>query len=365
MASKVWFIPVSDGESREAIAEKAQKAFAAAGAYDIVSDGDYVAVKMHFGEDKGVGYIKPEYIKPVLNSLKEKKGKVFLTDTNTLYKGRRFNSIDHLMQAYDHGFTPDNVGVPVIIADGLLSKNFTKVEINAKHCETVNIANDFLHADTVVVLSHPTGHVAAGMGAAIKNVAMGAASRSGKQMQHSDVHPEVNRDECIACGMCIKWCPVEAIAMVDGKAKIDSEVCYGCAECITTCRFNAISIKWGGTTEALQEKMAEYTYGALKDKKDKMVFANFLIHVTKNCDCDGSAQKKAVSDVGILVSFDPVAIDQATADLLGHSHGKDLLLDMWPQNDYNYQINHAEKLGLGTREYELIDLVETGDMSAK
>ena len=315
MASKVWFIPVKDGESRESIAAKARRVVKAAGAYDIVNPGEYVGVKMHFGEQRGVGFIKPEYIRPLLDDLKAAQGKVYLTDTNTLYKGRRFNSVDHLMQAYDNGFTPDKVGVPVIIADGLLSKNYTQVEIEGKYFTSVNIANDFLHADVVFVLSHPTGHVAAGMGAAIKNVAMGAASRSGKQMQHSDIQPEVDREVCTACGLCIKWCPVEAISMVEGKAQIDLEVCYGCAECLTTCKFDAIENKGEGSTQKLQEKMAEFAYGALKEKEGKMFFASFLIHVTKNCDCDSRAQEKVVSDIGILASYDPVAIDQATVDL--------------------------------------------------
>lgn len=367
MASKVWFIPVQDGESASSIAAKAQRIFAAADAYSVVSSGDYVAVKMHFGENKNIGYLKPEYIKPILTDLKAKQAKVFLTDTNTLYKGNRFNSVDHLMQAYAHGFTPDNVGVPVIIADGLLSKNVTEVPINGKHCKTVKIANDFLHADAVVVLSHPTGHVAAGLGAAIKNVAMGAASRAGKQIQHADVHPSINREKCVACGTCIRWCPVEAISWVDGKAHIDSDICYGCAECVTNCRFDAVDVNAGGTTVTLQEKMAEYAWGALREKKEagKMVFANFLVHVTKYCDCLSETQKKAIADIGILVSFDPVAIDQATADLLHHEHGKDFLHEMWPEIDYDVQLRHAEELGLGTREYELIRLDEAEDIGAR
>lgn len=367
MASKVWFIPVQDGESASSIGEKARQAFVAADAFSVVSPGDYVAVKMHFGEHKNIGYLKPEYIKPIITGLKEKEAKVFLTDTNTLYKGKRFNSVDHLMQAYAHGFTPDNVGVPVIIADGLLSQNVTEVPIDGKHCKTVKIANDFLHADTVVVLSHPTGHVAAGMGAAIKNVAMGTASRAGKQIQHADVHPSIDAEKCTACGMCIRWCPVEAISWKNGKAYIDSDICYGCAECVTICRFDAVDVGGEGSTVALQEKMAEYAWGALKEKKEagKMVFANFIIHVTKYCDCLARAQEKEIRDIGILVSYDPVAIDQATVDLLNEAHGNDFLQEMWPEVDYTVQLNHAEKLGLGTRKYELIRLEETVEASAK
>lgn len=354
--SNVWFIPVKNHPSKEEVAQKTLQLYQAAKMNRILDEGDLVAMKMHFGEKNNTGYIKPDYLHPLIQALKAAKVKPYLTDANTLYRGERSHSVDHLMQAYAHGFGPEAMGIPVIIADGIRSKSYEEVPIEGSHFKSVKIANDILHSDALLVLSHPTGHGATGLGAAIKNLGMGSASRSGKQNQHSDVKPMVVKKKCRACGLCIQWCPVDAISMVNGKAHIDEETCYGCAECTATCKFGAIGVNWEGTSQALQEKMAEYAWGVVKDKLDKIVCFSFLIHVTKDCDCVGRAQRPVINDVGILASFDPVAIDQATVDLLARAAGKDLFLGMWPKNDYGAQLSHAEKLGIGSRQYELITI---------
>ncbi|MGI6226927.1 MAG: DUF362 domain-containing protein, partial [Peptococcales bacterium] len=334
--------------------KKVVNLFDNAGFEHIFNPDEYTAIKIHFGEKNNTGHIKPEWIKPLLEKIKNLGTLPFLTDTNTLYRGERFNSINHLLQADKHGFSISNLGVPVIIADGLLSKNYSEVEIDGKHLSSVKIANDILHAHSLVVLSHMTGHILSGLGASIKNLAMGCAPRSGKQIQHADVKPEVAQDKCKSCGLCIKWCPVDAIQIYDGAAHIDSKKCYGCAECIATCRFQAITHTLSKTSDLLQEKMAEYALGAIKYKKDKVCFINFLTHISKECDCVGKAQEKIIQDIGILASYDPVALDQASIDLLNEKAGEDLLSQLWPENDYNIQINHGEKIGLGFKEYELI-----------
>ena len=354
--SKVWFAPVEDNPQKEDVAQKTLELYRAANFRSILEEGDLVAMKMHFGEKNNTGYIKPDYLHPLIKALKDEGVKPYLTDANTLYRGERSNSVDHLMQAYAHGFGPEAMGIPVIIADGIRSKNYEEVPIEGVHFKSVKIANDILHSDVLFVLSHPTGHGGTGLGAAIKNIGMGSASRSGKQNQHSDVKPRILRDVCRACGLCIQWCPVDAITMVEEKAYIDADVCYGCAECVATCRFYAVSVNWEGTSRALQEKMAEYAWGAIKNKQDKVACFSFLIHVTKDCDCTARAQPKVIRDVGILASYDPVAIDQATVDLLAEAAKNDLFKDMWPRNDYNAQLDHAERMGMGTRRYELITI---------
>lgn len=201
-----------------------------------------------------------------------------------------------------------------------------------------------------------TGHVLSGLGAAIKNLAMGCAPRSGKQMQHADIKPQVIIENCQACGLCLKYCLKEAISFYDGVAWIDEEKCYGCGECIATCRFKAIRHSMDDASAPLQEKMAEYALGAVQDKKGKVCYFNFLTHITQECDCMSKAQDKITEDIGILASYDPVAIDQASIDLLKAQTGEDTLLKLWPDNDYNVQLNHGEKIGLGSRKYELIEI---------
>ncbi|MDD2574311.1 MAG: DUF362 domain-containing protein [Bacillota bacterium] len=352
--SKVWFSTLEDNTSPDIISQKVVGLYYAAGFEKVFDKDEFAAVKIHFGEKNNTGHINPQWIKPLLDTVKQKRCKPFLTDTNTLYRGQRQNSINHLMQAYQHGFCIENLGVPIIIADGLLSKNYSEVPVDGKHLKSVKIANDILHSHSLMVLSHVTGHVLTGMGAAIKNVAMGCAPRSGKQIQHADVRPEVKKEKCRACGLCIEWCPRDAIQIYDGAARIDIEKCYGCGECIATCRHQAIKYSFKDTSVPLQEKMAEYALGALKGKKGKCCFFNFLTHITKECDCADKAQSKITKDIGILASYDPVAIDKATTDLLIGKSGKDILRNLWPENDYNVQIKHAEELGLGSGSYELV-----------
>ncbi|KJS81390.1 MAG: hypothetical protein JM58_17035 [Peptococcaceae bacterium BICA1-8] len=351
--SIVWFAQLKEGYEEAQVSQKVVDLYDAADFQRIFGPNEYTAIKIHFGEKNNTGHIKPSWLKPFLAKIKGQGTQPFLTDTNTLYRGHRFNSIDHLLQAHEHGFSISNLGVPVIIADGLLSKNFSEIEIKGKYFSSVKIANDILHAHSLVVLSHMTGHVLSGLGATIKNLAMGCAPRSGKQVQHADVKPEVISEKCKACGLCIQWCPVDAIEIYDGVARINSEICYGCAECIATCRYQAISHSFSNASIPLQEKMAEYALGAVKDKKGKVCYFNFLTHISKECDCMGKAQDKIIPDIGILASYDPVALDQASIDLLNEKAGKDLLGHLWPENDYNVQISHAEKIGLGSREYEL------------
>lgn len=358
--NKVWFIPATADEGGDEISDKVVRLLAEVeGENGLIEEDDFVGVKIHFGEKNNTGHIKPDYLKGLIDQIKSSGGKPFLTDANTLYEGQRKNSIDHMMQAYEHGFTPDNVHAPVIIADGLLSKNYTKVKIPGEHFDEVNIANDVLHTDVLIGVSHVTGHMAACMGATIKNLGMGCASRSGKQLQHADVQPTVDTEECQECGQCVEWCPVGAIEIVRGEgAKIDPETCYGCAECIATCQFGAISISWSGTSRALQEKMAEYALGVLKDKRNSSLFFNFLIHVTKDCDCLNKPQERVVDDIGVLASRNPVATDQAATDILRDRAGSDVLREIWSESDLDYglQLEHAEKIGLGSRDYRLIEL---------
>ncbi|KUO50828.1 MAG: hypothetical protein APF76_01215 [Desulfitibacter sp. BRH_c19] len=353
--NKVWYAPIQEANN-EIMSDLIIKLHKEARFHEIFSVDDFTALKIHFGEKNNTGHIKPDWLKPYIDLLKETGCKPFLTDTNTLYKGQRDNTIDHLMQAYMHGFCIENLGIPIIISDGLLSKNYSEVKIPGNHFESVKIANDILHSNSMVVLSHLTGHILSGFGAAIKNLAMGTAPRSGKQVQHADVKPKVNPEKCTGCSICTQWCPKNAIEVYDGVARIDVESCYGCAECIATCRHDAIGHSFGNASKPLQEKMAEYALGAVSNKENKICYFNFLIHITKECDCMDKAQDKISNDIGILASYDPVAIDKASIDMLTKSANEDLLHKLWPNNDYNVQLDYAEKIGLGSKNYKLIEV---------
>ena len=344
-AKKLYFLP-----AEKISAENLLKMFDAAGFDKFFKQDELVAIKVHFGEPGNKAYLKPGNVRPLAQRLKELGAKPFLTDANTLYKGKRSNSVDHIETAHSHGYD----FLPVVIADGLNGKDFEKIQIKGKHFKEVNIGSAAVHADSMLVMTHFKGHEVTGFGGAIKNLGMGLGSRSGKQQMHADIRPQVQKDLCIGCGLCVKWCPVEAIRMENNKAIIDGNKCIGCAECVVTCQSNAIEISWAGSPGSVQEKIAEYALGAVKGKK--CAYFNFAIDISPNCDCYSFNEPPIVKDIGVLAGMDPVAIDQACVDLAAKEAGTDIIKKTWPEIDYNVQLEHAEKIGLGLRKYELIVL---------
>ncbi len=369
MKSTVYFIQTENGEDISSIAQKSKVLFERAQFSDTIEEDDTVAIKLTFGERGNVGYLKPPIVKSIVDKIKEKKGKPFLVDTNTLYVGGRSNAVDHIMLAHEHGFSIENVGAPVIIGDGLLGEHDYIVEINQKLCKHAYIAGVAKAANAIVFLSHVTGHLATGMGATLKNIGMGLSARGGKLAQHSGVIPQIVEDNCTGCGVCAQWCPVKAITIPltlslsptgrgkeRGCAVIDPEKCIGCGECLAVCQFGAVKIAWDENTVNLQKKIVEHCLAILKDKTHKVSFFNFLIHVTRHCDCMNKPYKPAIKDIGILASTDPVAVEKAAVDMIIEYTGKDFFKKSWPSIDYTTQLTYAEGIGLGSMDYELIDI---------
>lgn len=355
MTAKVFFLSVKDGLAVQEQATAIKELIEKSGILKI-SNNDFVAIKIHVGEKKNTTHIKPELIREIVSKVKEQGGQPFLTETSTLYKGERENAVKHLMHAHRHGFTIENVGAPFIMADGLTGNSEYEVKIDGQLHETVKVAREVMTADALIAVSHPTGHIAAGLGACIKNLGMGLASRMGKMRQHSAMLPEVLSDKCRICQKCVKWCPQEAIIEKDGKAYIMAEKCIGCGECLAVCRFDAVSYDWGAESGYMQRSMAEYAYGSIKDKKDKCVFINVLINMTKDCDCFSVKQEKMIEDIGILASQDPVAVDMATLDLTAKAHGQNLAEMAYKHHDAMIQIDHAAEIGMGSKQYELVEV---------
>jgi hypothetical protein len=321
---------------------------------DFIKENSFVAIKIHFGEMGNTAYLKPERVKPLIDKIRSLKALAFLTDANTLYKGTRADAVNHMQTAAKHGYDLNTIGVPVMIADGLTGKDYFKVKVDLKHFKEVKIASAAYNAESIVVLTHFKGHELAGFGGSLKNVGMGLGARSGKQEMHADIKPQVNKEKCTSCGNCVKWCPVNAIELVEKKAVIDPKLCIGCGECVVSCNFGAIAVNWGGDPVPFQEKMVEYFYGVWKDKKDKMIFFNFLTDITPNCDCYGFNDPPLIPDIGLLASRDPVALDQASVDMVNSPAGsKDKFKEAHPDIDWSTQLSYAETIGIGRREYEL------------
>ena len=317
---------------------------------------DFVAIKMHFGDINNIGHIKPESVKMLAEAIKAKKARPFLVETSTLYVGERSNAYDHINIAYKHGFTYENTGVPIIMADGLLGHSQTAVKINGKHSKEIFVAGDVAHYDFLICLSHVTGHMITGMGAAIKNLGMGLSARGGKLSQHSGALPSIIEKKCVKCGRCQAFCPAGAISRGETAFVIDPAKCIGCGECIAVCKKEAVKFTWRQTSRVLQEKMAEHALGVVSNKNERLLLTNHIIHVTNECDCAAEADPRVIDDIGVLASTDPVAIDKASVDIVKKIHGYPF--GYRKNNPLNpmYQIEHGENIGLGSMNYELIEV---------
>jgi uncharacterized Fe-S center protein len=353
---KVYFISASASESLDTIHKKLLALSQQANFSICFEPKDLVAIKIHFGEEGNTTHIPAEFCIPLVEEIKKNNGKPFFTDTCVLYKSKRADAVNHLLLAEKHGFTPQKCGAPVIIADGSRGSNEIEVKIPGKLFEKVSIAADAMAANALLVMTHVTGHMASGIGGAIKNLGMGLASRKGKLRQHSTMKPRIEVAKCTGCGQCIIWCPETAIRINGNVAVINEKICIGCGECLTVCHFDAVKYNWKTSNDQLQKKMTEHALGVVINKKDKVCYLNFMINITKDCDCLNQPQKTITKDIGILASKDPVAIDKASLDLVEQFSGKSLVSQSYPSIDPTVQLVHGEAIELGRIEYDLVTL---------
>lgn len=353
MKSKVYFVAAEDADDIVSVNEKLKNLLTASKVLGGVAKKDTVAVKMHFGEEGNTGFVRPEHARVIGDAIKARGAKPILSDTNTLYRGRRTNSKDHVQLAHDHGFTKQVTGCDVVVPDDRKKKNVITATTGGKNIKSAKVARFYIDADAIVAVNHFKGHMMSSFGGALKNVGMGCASREGKLAQHCDVSPVLFAERCIGCGACAKICPAGAIHMDDGKAVLDGTKCIGCANCVGVCQTFAMFVDLESGTP-MQKKMIEYAAAVLKGKKNKKAFINFAVRINKECDCWGLENPRIAPDVGILASTDPVAADAASYDLVKKACGKDIFKEMHPGQDGAVQLKHAETLKLGSRRYELI-----------
>ena len=370
--SKVYFtnLRVPMGTSR---LDKLQRLIRAAGIGEIDFEKKMTAIKIHFGEPGNLSFLRPNYAKAVADVVKELGGVPFLTDCNTLYPGRRKNALEHLESAYENGYSPFSTGCHIIIGDGLKGSDDVEVPVQGgEYIQTAKIGRAIMDADIFISLSHFKGHEQAGFGGAIKNIGMGCGSRRGKMEQHAAGKPVVHAKRCVNCKMCAKQCAQDAFDYSSGKAVIDHNKCVGCGRCIAACNFDAISNPNDSAAAELDRKMAEYAKAVVDGRPHFHIC--LVIDISPYCDCHGENDLPILPDVGIFASYDPVALDQACVDaclrqkpipgsLLDdrmHAEGfcdhHDHFRNTTPEAEWEACLEHAEKIGLGSRAYELVEI---------
>jgi uncharacterized Fe-S center protein len=355
--SKVWFVPVEEGASPDERVRRLGSVIDRSGKLDEFPNGGVATVKMHFGEEGNRGYVRPELVRCIADATAARGGRTVVADTNTLYRGRRTNSRDHLALAREHGFTDEAVGGSVVIPDETNPADVAAVPVaGGRFITTARVMRQFVEAQFLIGLAHFKGHIVAGFGGAIKNIGMGCAAREGKLAQHSSVAPYIIMKNCIGCGACRDICPQNAISLVTAKAVLDPQKCIGCASCIAVCKSDAVELDWSGGAGSMPEKMVEYTSAVLSASGQKL-FINIVTGVTAECDCMATDDPAIVPDVGMLLSNDPVAVDQASYDLVCRkAGGYDPFRKAHPRRDPLRQLDYAERMGLGTRRYELLTI---------
>ncbi len=353
--------------------QKLERLIKKAGIAGIDFKSKYTAIKVHFGEPGNLAYLRPNYAKVVADVVKELGGKVFLTDCNTLYVGRRKDALEHLEAAYENGYNPFTTGCQIIIGDGLKGTDEAYVPIPGGECvKEAKIGRAVMDADIFVSLNHFKGHELAGFGGALKNIGMGCGSRAGKMEMHSDGKPTVETEVCVGCGACVKICAHQAIILTSKKAEIDHKRCVGCGRCIGTCHCDAIVAAWDEPSEMMNKKIAEYALAVLNGRPHFHI--SLVIDVAPFCDCHAENDAPIIPDVGLFASFDPVALDMACADMANQAPAvansylgeqlqrrprnddHDHFNATHPETNWRVCVEHAEKLGIGTRSYELIEI---------
>ncbi len=381
MTAKVYF---TDMRSRPGMGmlEKLQEIAKAAGLNSISMEKKFVAVKIHFGEPGNVAFIRPNYAARIVSMLKANKALPFLTDCNTLYKGRRDNAVSHLDAAAENGFTPSTVACHVVIADGIKGTEQAEIPVHQKHCKTAKIGSAIASADIIVTLNHFKGHEMTSFGGALKNIGMGCASVAGKLEMHSTSQPKITSQNCVGCKVCVQHCNHGALSMVPAPAdhkfknvaQIDYAKCVGCGQCVAVCRYDAARVVWDANGALVDEKIAEYCVAVLKDKP--ALHFNFVMNVSPECDCWNSNDAAIIPDLGILASTDPVALDRACIDLvnkaptlsasvLGEKQtaaSDDKLNCLHPRTDWRIILDYAQSIGLGEQNYELVPVACGGSI---
>jgi uncharacterized Fe-S center protein len=372
MTSKVFFADARANKWEEGLVQKTATLFDRAGFPKLISKDDLVAIKTHFGDTNNSRYLRPVYIRQIVEKVKECGGNPIVVETTGHGWWSRSTSWKYLNVAARNGFTPQTLDAPIVILDGPLGMDYEEVEIKGNILNKVLVGRGLHTVNVLISAAHFKGHGMSGFGGALKNVGIGCVSKIGKGMVHGPGGWRIDPEKCDACEKCLALCPTYAIKIVKGKAIIDQEKCVMCGHCTVICPQKAVKAEWTPSREGTL-RMVDSASGVIKlIGKEKTAFFNFVIDVTPDCDCWPWSDQIIVPDQGILASTDPVAIDKAALDLVTNAPGikgskaeekealepgSDKFALIHGHKHHHLQLEAAEQLGLGSTKYELVKIL--------
>lgn len=276
-----------------------------------------VAVKLHMGEDDGIPPVEPEDVRIIFEKIRKSGGEPFLVDTTVLYKSDRHTKEGYMKIAKLNGYSD----FPILIADNSLYR-----EIGG-----VRVSSEILEADSLLVLSHATGHILTGFAGAIKNIGMGCATKEGKRQIHGTTIPRYERDKCKSCGACIGVCPNNLVSFdTEKKIVIDYDYCSGCRRCARKCPTGALWYPENGVESSFRA-LCRTAKGVIDSfPGGNVVFINVLKKITPSCDCAGERKGEPVCrDIGYLVEDGPLKTDRKSVELIVKENPEPFDLNVW------------------------------------
>ncbi|GAB4333355.1 MAG: DUF362 domain-containing protein [Candidatus Abyssubacteria bacterium] len=388
MPSKVYYMDDRAKAIQDSLVAKMLTVFEAAGLQNTISPGDVVAIKLHMGEYNNTAYLRPVYVRALVDKVKELGGEPMVVDTTTLpYTpfAHRATALDHLNTIERNGFTSATVGCPIVIGDGYLGSDDVRIDLPEGFIlKEQYVAMAIAQADAMIALTHFKGHPMGVYGGAIKNIGVGCASKRGKYNLHMGLHPKYGLNarpfypqlckgaECTNMLLCNNICPEDSLHVTEEGITWEREKCKGCQACFGVLVLCGVGFIPDDHFDVGAAAMADSALAVMKTfKPGKVGFINMAIDMSPWCDCVSFSDRSFLPNLGVFASMDPVAIDVAGLDMATASMGvpgsmaedKGVLEPGMRKMtscgsvigvDEMIQPNTAEKIGLGTKEYELI-----------